>query len=57
MVSGGRDGKLMYWRLQDGLCLQTVEVAEITAGSSGHFTFFILFLCCLSSFEIMIDVV
>ena len=23
----------MYWRLSDGLCLQTVEVAEITAGS------------------------
>lgn len=32
VVSGGRDGKLMYWRLSDGLCLQTVEVAEITAG-------------------------
>ncbi|CAJ1378906.1 unnamed protein product [Effrenium voratum] len=31
-VSGGRDGKVMYWRLPDGACLRTLEVAEITAG-------------------------
>ena len=36
MVSGGRDGKLCYWRLEDGVCLRSVEVSEVSAGMLGH---------------------
>ncbi|CAE7232492.1 sel-10, partial [Symbiodinium natans] len=32
VVSGGRDGRLCYWRLEDGLCLRSVEVSEVSAG-------------------------
>ncbi|OLP80723.1 hypothetical protein AK812_SmicGene38826 [Symbiodinium microadriaticum] len=31
-VSGGRDGRICYWRLEDGACLRSVEVSEVCAG-------------------------